>query len=452
MNDFTQGKMWKNIMAMAVPMMVAQLINVLYSVVDRIYIGHLPVNATEALTGLGITFPILMLISAFSSLIGMGGAPLCSIARGEGNHAQGRKIMNLSFTLLLMTAVLLTVFFYVFKEPVLTLFGASAVTFQYADAYLSIYLLGTVFVMIGLGMNSFINSQGFGKTAMLSVGIGAVANLILDPIFIFGFGLGVRGAALATIISQGLSALWVLGFLVSKRAIYRLRLKEMGLDLPLTGRILALGLSPFTMQVTNSLVQVVCNITLGIYGGDIYIGVMTVFNSIREVLTLPVLGMTSGAQPVLSYNYGAGRPDRLRTGITFIAWTAFIYTFISWVILMVFPEFFISLFNHNEALISLAVPALKIYFFGLFMMALQFSGQIVFQALGKAKQAIFFSLFRKVIIVVPLTLLLPRVMDLGVNGVFLAEPISNFVGGSATFLTMMVTIWRKLEKEPPVPE
>lgn len=449
MNDFTQGKMWKNIMAMAVPMMVAQLINVLYSVVDRIYIGHLPVNATEALTGLGITFPILMLISAFSSLIGMGGAPLCSIARGEGNHVQGRKVMNLSFTLLLITAGLLTVFFYVFKKPVLILFGASAVTFQYADAYLGIYLLGTVFVMIGLGMNSFINAQGFGKTAMFTVGIGAIANLLLDPLFIFGFGLGVQGAALATIISQGLSALWVLGFLISKRAIYRLQLKEMGLNLPLAGRILALGLSPFTMQVTNSLVQVVCNITLGIYGGDIYIGVMTVFNSIREVLTLPVLGMTSGAQPVLSYNYGAGRPDRLRTGITFIAWTAFIYTFISWVILMVFPEFFISLFNHNEALISLAVPALKIYFFGLFMMALQFSGQIVFQALGKAKQAIFFSLFRKVIIVVPLTLLLPRVMDLGVNGVFLAEPISNFVGGSATFLTMMATIWRKLEKETP---
>ncbi|HIU30786.1 MAG TPA: MATE family efflux transporter [Candidatus Caccousia avistercoris] len=433
-------------MSLAVPMTAAQLINVLYNVVDRMYIGHLPEASTLALTGLGLTFPIISIITAFSNLFGMGGAPLCSIARGHGDHERAETIMNNSFSLLVLSGVALTVFFLVFKRPVLYLFGASDETYPYADAYLTIYLIGSVFVMVGLGMNSFINSQGFGKTGMLTVLLGAVVNIVLDPVFIFLFHMGVQGAALATVISQLLSAAWVMRFLTGKKAIYRLRVSKMKIQPKLTREITALGLSGFIMSITNSAVQIVCNATLQQFGGDLYVGVMTVLNSIREVLTMPVTGLTNGAQPVLGYNFGAGQYARVRSGIRFMSIVCIAFTTAAWIILMLIPEVFIHIFNSSPELIEKGVPALNLYFFGFFMMSLQFAGQSTFVALGKSRQAVFFSLLRKAFIVVPLTLWLPHVFGLGVNGVFLAEPISNFIGGSASFFTMLATVWPMLKK------
>ncbi|MBS6860840.1 MAG: MATE family efflux transporter [Clostridiales bacterium] len=446
-NDFSKGSVARCIMNLALPMTAAQLINVLYSVVDRMYIGHLPEASTLALTGIGLTFPIISIITAFTQLFGMGGAPLCSIARGEGNHERAETVMNNSFSLLLISGAALTVFFLALKKPILYLFGASDQTFPYADAYLTIYLVGTVFVMIGLGMNSFINSQGFGRMGMMTVLLGAVVNIALDPVFIFVLNMGVQGAALATVISQFLSAAWVLRFLTGKQAIYRLKPERMRLQKRLVGQISALGLSGFIMAVTNSAVQIVCNATLQQFGGDLYVGIMTVINSIREVLTMPVNGLTNGAQPVMGYNYGAHLYSRVRSGIRFTSIVCILYTTLAWIILMMAPEFFIHIFNSDPELIADGVPALNLYFFGFFMMSLQFSGQSVFVALGKSKQAVFFSLLRKAIIVVPLTLLLPHLFGLGVNGVFLAEPISNFIGGAACFLTMLATVWPMLRED-----
>lgn len=445
-NDFSKGSVARNIMSLAVPMTAAQLINVLYNVVDRMYIGHLPEASTLALTGLGLTFPIISIITAFSNLFGMGGAPLCSIARGHGDHERAETIMNNSFSLLVLSGAALTVFFLVFKRPVLYLFGASDETYPYADAYLTIYLIGSVFVMVGLGMNSFINSQGFGKTGMLTVLLGAVVNIVLDPVFIFLFHMGVQGAALATVISQLLSAAWVMRFLTGKKAIYRLRVSKMKIQPKLTREITALGLSGFIMSITNSAVQIVCNATLQQFGGDLYVGVMTVLNSIREVLTMPVTGLTNGAQPVLGYNFGAGQYARVRSGIRFMSIVCIAFTTAAWIIFMLIPEVFIHIFNSSPELIEKGVPALNLYFFGFFMMSLQFAGQSTFVALGKSRQAVFFSLLRKAFIVVPLTLWLPHVFGLGVNGVFLAEPISNFIGGSASFFTMLATVWPMLKK------
>lgn len=446
-NDFSKGSVSRNIINLALPMTLAQLINVLYNVVDRMYIGHIPNASSLAITGLGLTFPIITTITAFTNLFGMGGAPLCSIARGRGDTQEAEDIMCNSFLLLVLSGAVLTVFFLLFKAPILWLFGASAATFPYANAYISIYLLGSIFVMIGLGMNSFINSQGFAKVGMMTVLLGALVNIILDPIFIFVCHMGVRGAALATVISQCLSAIWVLRFLTGPKAILRLKRSRMKLQMRLVRRITALGLSSFIMAVTNGLVQIACNKVLFLHGGDLYVGIMTVINSIREVVTMPVLGMTNAAQPVLGYNYGAGKYDRVKQAIRFMSITCIVYTTAIWLCLHFFPEPFIHLFNSEPELITLGVPAMNVYFFGFFMMSLQFSGQSVFTGLGKSKQAVFFSLLRKAIIVVPLTILLPHVFNLGVYGVFLAEPISNFIGGAACFCTMMATVWRNMEQE-----
>ena len=448
-NDFSKGSVAKNILNLAIPMTLAQVINVLYNVVDRIYIGHLPNASTLALTGLGLTFPIITIISAFANLFGMGGAPLCSIARGKGEHARAQQIMGNSFSMLLLSGIILTVVCLLFKEPILYAFGASSETFVYADDYISIYLVGSVFVMVSLGMNSFINSQGFSKIGMLTVLLGAIVNIVLDPIFIFLLNMGVRGAALATVISQGLSAAWVLRFLTGKQTIYRINLKDMRLNFPLIREITGLGMSGFIMAVTNGSVQVVCNATLYQYGGDLYVGIMTVINSVREILTLPVNGITNGAQPVMGFNYGAGKFTRVRKGIRFTSIVCILYTIVAWGVTFLFPEAFIHLFNSDPTLIEKGVPAMHLYFFGFFMMSLQFAGQSTFVALGRSKQAVFFSLFRKAIIVIPLTIFLPMIGGLGVNGVFLAEPISNFIGGGACFLTMMLTVWPQLAHDAP---
>ncbi|MHA9739920.1 MATE family efflux transporter [Robinsoniella peoriensis] len=445
--DFSKGNVYKNILELAVPMTMAQLINLLYNIVDRVYIGRIPEHGTLALTGLGLCFPIITMVSAFANLFGMGGAPLCSIERGRGDVKEAEKIMGTSFSMMILCGIVLTILGLVFNKPILYVFGASDATYPFARDYIMIYLGGSVFVMIGLGMNSFINSQGFGQTGMLTVLLGAITNIILDPIFIFVFGMGVKGAALATIISQCLSAIWVLKFLTGKRAVLRLHLDTMKVKWHRLKEIVGLGLSGFIMSVTNSAVQVVCNASLQSYGGDLYVGVMTILNSIREILSMPVQGITNGATPVLGFNYGAGAFGQVKKAIRFMSVVCVVITTASWLILILFPEFFIRIFNNEPEMIQASVEAIQLYFFGFFMMALQFAGQTVFVSLGKAKQAVFFSLLRKAVIVIPLTLMLPRIGNLGVKGVFIAEPISNFIGGLACFITMLWMVLPELSRK-----
>ena len=435
--------MARNIIHMAVPMTVAQLINILYNVVDRMYLGRLPGHL--ALTGLGLCLPIISILMGFANLCGMGGAPLCSIHRGRGETDEAERIMGNSFTLLLLFGLSLTGLCLAFRRPILYLFGASDLTFPYANDYLTIYILGTVFVMVGLGMNPFINSQGFSRMGMMTVTVGAVVNIVLDPVFIFGMDMGVRGAALATVISQGCSAVWVLRFLTGRRAILRLRLSALRLHAGRVKRILSLGSSGFAMSMTNSLVQVLCNATLQAWGGELYVGVMTVINSIREVISMPVQGITNGCQPVLGYNYGAGEYRRVRQGIRFTTALTMAYSLVVWLLVLLFPEFLIRIFNNEPDLIAAGIPAFRIYFATFFCMSFQFIGQSVFVGLGQSRQAVFFSLLRKAFIVAPLTLLLPA-LGLGVDGVFLAEPISNVVGGLACLLTMYAVVYRPLGK------
>ena len=443
-NDFSKGSIVKNIINLAVPMTLAQLINVLYNVVDRIYIGRIPGAGSLPLTGVGLCLPILSMVTAFANLFGMGGAPLCSIERGRGNVDEAERIMGNSFAMMVLFGVGLTVLGLVLKRPMLYLFGASDATYPYADQYVTIYLLGSLFVMAGLGMNSFINSQGFGRIGMMTVLLGAVANIILDPTFIFVFHMGVQGAALATIISQFLSAAWIIRFLTGPRTILKLRRSAMKLERRRVLKIMGLGLSGFTMSITNSLVQIVCNATLRDFGGDLYVGAMTVINSIREVVQMPVQGLTNSAQPVMGFNYGAEKYGRVRQAIKFTSAVSIVYTCAIWAGLYFAPGFFIGIFSSEEELLAIGVPAMHIYYFGFFMMSLQMAGQAVFVALGRAKNAVFFSIFRKVIIVFPLTVILPHFWGLGTDGVFLAEPISNFIGGAACYATMLLTVWREL--------
>lgn len=443
-NDFSKGSIPRNIMSLAVPMAAAQLVNVLYSVVDRIYLGHLPGEDSMALTGLGITMPIVSILMGFANLCGTGGAPLCSISRGEGDDREAERIMGNAFVLLLILGAAGTAFFMALKEPILYRFGASPDTFPYANGYLSIYLFGTLFVMVSLGMNPFINAQGFGKIGMMTVLLGAAANIILDPVFIFVLHMGVRGAALATVISQGLSAAWVLTFLTGEQAVLRLRRENLRLNRTRTKKIISLGLSGFFVNLTNSLVQVVCNSTLQRYGGDTYVEVMTIINSIREVFIMPVHGLTNGSQPVQGYNYGASQFSRVREAIRFSVGVTVIYSALFWLVAMVFPGMLIRIFKSSPATLEAGIPALRIYFAMFLFMSLQLAGQGVFTGLGRSKQAIFFSLLRKAIINAPLTVLLPLWMDS--TGVFVAEAVSQLVGGLACFTTMYFTVYRPLGK------
>ena len=428
-------------------MTVAQVINILYNIVDRLYLGRMEGVGRMAITGLGICLPVISILTAFANLCGMGGAPLCSIHRGNGETEEAERVMGNSFALLLLFGVGLTAVCLLFKRPILYRFGASDASYPYADEYLSTYLFGTIFVMISLGMNPFINSQGFGRLGMMTVALGAVINIVLDPIFIFGLGMGVRGAALATVISQGCSAVWVLRVLTGKRAILRLHRSAMALGWKRVRRILALGVSGFVMAITNSLVQILCNTTLQDFGGDLYVSVMTVINSIREVITMPVSGVTSGSQPVLGYNYGAGLPSRVREGIRFTTALTLLYSVAAWAVVMAIPGFFIRIFNSEAELLEAGVPAIRIYFATFFFQAFQMIGQSVSVALNRSKSAIFFSLLRKAFIVAPLTVILPR-LGWGVDGVFWAEPISNVVGGLACYIAMMVTVYFPLSHQP----
>ena len=446
--DFENGTITENILQAALPMLVAQLLSLLYNIVDRIYIARIPEVGTAALGAVGLCFPIIVIITAFSNLFGTGGAPLFSIARGQKNRKQAENILHTAFFLLSVCAVLLMTIGLLFARPVLILFGASDSALTYAYPYLMIYLLGTFPSMITTGMNPFINAQGYSTTGMLSVIIGAVANLVLDPLFIFVFRLGVSGAAIATILSQLFSAVFVLYFL-RKKADYRIRFltfPEIRACGPCAANIVSLGTAGFIMQLTNSLVSICCNSVLSVTGGDIYISVMTIISSIRQMVETPIHAMTEGSSPIISYNYGARRPDRVRqAGITMAA-LALIYTLGMWLVILFAPHFLISIFSSDESLLTDTIPAMKLYFSAFIFMLLQYVGQTMFKSLGKKKQAVFFSLLRKVIIVVPLTYLFPYGMGLGTNGVFLAEPVSNVIGGSICFFVMLATVLPELRQ------
>ena len=442
-NDFSKGPVWKSIILQAVPLTIAQLVQLLYNVIDRIYIGHMGNGNSIALTGVGLTFPIVTLIMAFTALFGMGGVPLFSMARGAKDTEKAERIMGNSFALLVVSSVILMIVSYVFCRPILYLFGASDASYVYAEEYLRIYLVGTIFSMLTTGLNGYISAQGFPKIGMLTTILGAVINIILDPVFIFVFDMGVAGAALATVISQAISAAWVLRFLTGKKAVIRLKKSCIRFNKTTTKNIFKLGMSNFIMQGTNCIVQIVCNTTLQSYGGDVYVGIMTVLNSVREIFMLPISGIVNGAQPVISFNYGAKDYDRVKSGIRFNTLIGFAYTMLAWAFVFIFPKFWFGIFSDDLQMIEMGIGALQIYFFGFVFMAFQFAGQSTFQALGDARHAISFSLLRKVVIVVPLTLILPMI-GLGVNGVFLAEPISNAIGGMACYITMRMTVYRKL--------
>ena len=460
-NDFSKGPMWQVILKMSIPMMMAQLVNVLYNIVDRMYIGHIEHVGAMALTGLGLSMPVISVITAFANLCGNGGGPLCAIARGEGDKEKAERYMGNTFVLALGIGAVLTVLLSVFLKDLLYFLGASEQTFPYASEYLRIYLLGTMFVMISLGMNAFINAQGFAKTGMLTVVLGAVVNIVLDPFFIlsrgeklfgvitmpFGLGLGIAGAAWATLIAQFCSAAWVIRFLFSKKAILDLRPKSMRLQAKTVGRILGLGVTGFVMGITNGLVQSACNIQLQRYGGDLYVGVMTVINSVKELAFLVVHGLASGAQPVLGFNYGAKKYDRVRTGIRFFCVGSLLYACTVWLLSITIPGALIRIFNQDPALLRAGIPSIRIYFCGFMFMSMQSAGQCVFVGLGKAKYAVTFSLLRKVVIVLPLVFLLPLIPGMGVNGVFWSEPISDMLGGGACFLTMWFTVYKKMTRE-----
>ena len=444
-NDFSQGAVWRRIVAQAVPLTIAQMVQLLYNVVDRIYLGHMGNGNSMALTGVGLTFPIVTLIMAFTALFGQGGVPLFSMERGAKDTEKAGKILGNSFALLLISSVILTATCYVFRRPILFAFGASETSYIYANEYLKIYLFGTIFSMISIGMNGYINAQGFPKIGMFSTIIGATVNIVLDPIFIFTLDMGVAGAALATIISQAISATWVLTFLLGKKAIIPLRICNVRIQKEITKDIFRLGMANFIMQGTTCAVQVACNSMLQSYGGDVYVGIMTVANSVREIFSLPVSGIVNGAQPVISFNYGAKEYTRVKAGIRFNTFIGAGYTFVAWILVVLFPRFWFGIFSDDLHMIDTGIGMLRIYFFGFVFMALQFAGQSTFQALGDAKHSIFFSLLRKAIIVVPLTLILPMV-GFGVKGVFLAEPISNVIGGTVCYLTMRLTVYRRLSE------
>lgn len=450
--DFEKGSITSNLLNAALPMLVAQLLTLLYNIVDRIYIARIPEVGTTALGAIGLCFPIIVIITAFSNLFGTGGAPLFAISRGQKDDEKAGRIMNTSFSMLCAGAVVLMIVGMIFANPILWIFGASKEAIGYAYPYLMIYLIGTLPSMLTTGMNPFINAQGYATMGMCSVAIGAIANVILDPIFIFVFHLGIIGAAVATVLSQTISAMVVLYFL-RRRSEIKVRLLhkiEVRSSLAHMKDIVSLGSAGFIMQFTNSLVTICCNSVLSTMGGDVYIAVMTIITSIRQMVETPIFALCEGSSPILSYNYGAVRPGRVRkAGVEMMA-MILLYTGIVWSIIILAPRFLIGIFSSDMALIEDTVPALNIYFAAFIFMDLQYVGQTVFKSLNKKKQAIFFSLLRKVFIVVPLTYLLPYAFKMGIDGVFMAEPISNVIGGSLSFITMLITVLpelKRMEKE-----
>lgn len=432
---------------LAVPTVFAQLVNLLYNMVDRIYVGRIPEVGHLALAGLGVTFPIIILISAFAALIGAGGAPRAAIYMGRKEYDTAEKILGTCITALCIMAVCLSVFFYFVKEPLLMLFGASEQTIGYANSYLGIYLLGTISVQISLGLNMFITSQGFAKTGMVTVLIGAVINIILDPVFIFLLGMGVQGAALATIVSQTVSALWVLLFLCGKRTILKVKKENLKVNRELLLSVMALGTSPFIMQSTECLVQLTYNSGMQQYGNDYYVGAMTILFSIMQMLFLPLSGLTQGAQPILSYNFGAGNKERVKKAFKLLFALALGFSLAATGLVLLFPELFIRMFSDNEEIIHIGVYAVRIYMFGFLIMGAQIACQQTFLALGQAKISVFLALLRKIILLIPLAILLPK-LGMGTDGLFYAEPISDILAVLTTVTLFALNFNKMLNMTP----
>ena len=431
--------------SLAVPSVAAQLINVLYNIVDRIYIGHIPKYGDVALTGVGVTFPILTMISAFSAFAGMGGAPLASIQLGKQNKQKAEQILGNSAGLLVLCAVILTVFFSVFKTPILYAFGASDATITYARDYITIYLIGTIFVQLALGLNAYISGQGEAKIAMFSVLIGAVLNICLDPVFIFLFHLGVRGAALATIISQAVSAAWVVRFLTSEKSVMRLTFKNMHLNGATIKMIAGLGISPFIMQSTESLVTITLNTGLQKYGGDLYVGSMSILMSIMQLITIPVQGITQGIQPVISYNYGAGNIDRVKATLKRMILVCLSGTLVLAGVAIFFPEVYTGLFTNNKELLELTCKVMPVYFLGISIFGIQCACQTSFISLGQAKVSLFIALLRKIILLIPLAIILPKFM--GVMGIYRAEPVADTISVLTTSVVFVITMKKVLRNK-----
>ena len=427
----------KLLFKLATPAIIAQIVNVLYNIVDRIFIGRME-NGEVAMAGVGVAFPIIIIITACSYLIGMGGGPLAAIKMGEQNNDEAEKIMSNSFSVLVILAILLTIGFKIGKEPLLWMFGASESTIGYSMDYLNIYLIGTVFVQISMGMNTFINTQGFATTGMMTVAIGALINIILDPIFIFGFNMGVKGAALATIIAQGVSAIWVLMFLFGKKSILKIKKKYMIPKASIILPVLGLGISPFIMQSTESLVLIALNSKLQMYGGDLAVGSMAIMSSIMQILMLPNMGVTQGAQPIISYNYGSGQLDRVKKTFKLCLLSCFTYSTILWLLLMIFPAFFVSIFNKNPQLLSMTSWSIKIYFAGAFMFGIQIACQQTFLALGKATISLVLPLLRKIVLLIPLIFILPTFFNEKLFAVILAEPVADITAATITAISFFI--------------
>ena len=431
--------------SMAVPSIIAQIINILYNIVDRIYIGHIPGVGAAALTGVGITFPIITLISAFSAFVGMGGAPLAAIWMGKGDRKHAEKILGSGACLLVIFTIVLMAVFYLFQKPFLYMFGASDATIGYSLDYMSICLLGTLFVELALGLNPFIISQGRSRIAMISIVIGAVVNIALDPLFIFVFGWGVKGAAIATVLSQAVSAAWNVNFLMGKKSSLRLSFCNIRSDFRIMGQICSLGISPFIMRATESLISIVLNRGLQMYGGDLYVGSLTIMQSVLQLFSAPLTGFTQGVQPIISYNYGAGKFDRVKKLYRSMIAVSFTISFVANMTAMCFPALYASLFTNDEELIGLVSRVMPIFLFGMLFFGLQNGIQPTFLALGQAKISLFIAMFRKVILLVPLALVLPRFF--GVMGIYYAEPVSDIISAATACILFALNIKKILSKE-----
>ena len=440
------------IFSLALPTALAQLVNMLYNIVDRIYVGHIPGTGSLALAGLGVTYPIIVLITAFSNLIGMGGAPRASVAMGRGDYKTAEKILGNCITLLVVLSVLLSVVFTIFGEPILMAFGASENTLPFAMSYLRIYLLGTLFVQFTLGMTPFITNQGFAKTSMATTCIGAISNIILDPVFIFGFNMGVQGAAIATILSQAISAVWVLAFFTGKRSVLRIRKANLVPDGKTLALVLSLGVSPFLMTATECVIQLAFNTGAATYGGDSAVAIMSILFSVAQIANLPVQGFCQGAQPVVGFNFGAQKLARVRQAFKIMLAVSMGVTTVVVGAVEIAPQLFLGLFSSDAGLIALGTAPLRIYMLGYFFMGAQLACQQTFLGLGEAKISMFIALLRKVILLLPLSLVIPRVFGaLGLSqllGLYLAEPISDIVSASTCTILFFVIEWKKLKDSP----
>ena len=446
--DLGKGNVGRLLFRLALPTITSQIVNMLYNLVDRVYIGHMqPVETVGklALTGVGVCLPVIMIITAFASLVGMGGSPRASIQEGRGDLEGSERIMGNCFSMLLGVSVVLTVIFQAFARPLLMTFGASDNTVEYALAYMQIYTLGTIFVQITLGMNAYITAQGFTTVSMRTVLIGAGLNTVLDPIFIFGLNMGVRGAALATILSQAVSAAWVLRFLTGPKSKWRLRRENLRPQKQVVLPCLALGLSPFIMQSTESLIAVCFNSSLLKYGGDLAVGTMTVLTSIMQFAMMPLQGLTQGAQPIVSYNYGARNADRVRQAFRVLLISCLTYSLTLWVLIHLFPTVFISIFTPDGELIEYAAWAVRIYMGATGIFGIQIACQQTFVALGNAKTSLFLAVLRKIILLIPLIYILPRFMENQVLAVFLAEPAADFLAVCTTAAMFSVQFRRTMK-------